>query len=81
MEQYNIHQLDNLKAKDKFLDGKGDNLEKAMHDSPSESINYLRLLGLSCSNCGGFVSDKNLSYFNHNILAVKCYDCQYGKDK
>lgn len=73
----------NLEAKDKFMEtyGKyGKSFEQIILSyavNMNDAISYLRLLGLSCVKCGGYVTMPNLLFFNADVTKVMCYDCQH----
>lgn len=51
------------------------NLPTAYEDDPRQFGADLRIAGVRCSECGGYVTGPNLKFFNFEP-DVKCYNCQ-----
>ena len=73
----------NLQAKEQIELDYEDSLDEILKVDP-QRMSYFRtiLYNLSkgrakgCSECGGYISEGNLAFYNYDVTKVKCYECQ-----
>lgn len=68
-------EIKNQKAIEEVELDYGKSIRESCQERSNEVVGYLRLCGLVCSVCSGYVTAPNFEFCGYS-KNVKCYDCQ-----